>query len=334
MVQLSSGDFDCTRQTILLESMQGRHENVNDVTSMTADTDDYLLESRRRNSGNTQNMSETPNASQTYAPTYNKSTTSHSHVDCEEDRNVVSLNEMLVPRCQDFDTTICDLLQTATASPPVTRATLSELDLNWIMHNVSLRVDVNYDHDLHFMPIKGSGGEQKQRDAQIYWNALATELQIYQHDLSICSECLQSTNAPQKFRQRLPAMFEALKELLETLVPDRDHSLIAENLDIPLLMQEIRNGVLDIARLSRWAAELLKSHCAPMRDEWADQMALRMEEGVVNSDMNQLVEGLEKLFSFLEAMKLVQHTAPLFPFCANASFRMLPIIKFGRFDIL
>lgn len=103
-------------------------------------------------------------------------------------------------------------------------------------------------------------------------------------------------------------MFETLRELLETLVPDRDHAQIAENLDVPLLVQQVQKGVLDIARLSQWIAELLKGHCAPMRDEWADNMATKIEDGYTNFDMELIVEGLEKLFSFLEAMKLVRDT--------------------------
>ncbi len=212
---------------------------------------------------------------------------------------------MLAPGCEVVDPSTRDLLRTAPALPPVTRETLSELDLNWIMHNISLRVDVNYDHDLHFMPIKGPCGDQKRKDAQRYWRALATELCIYQHVLVGCQECQEMPAASrQAFVQRLPAMFRTLKDLLETLVPDRDHSNIEERLDIEFLMQQVRNGVLDIVGLSRWVAELLKSHCAPMRDEWADDMATEIATGVTKSNTDQVVQGLEKLFSFLEAMKL------------------------------
>ena len=215
---------------------------------------------------------------------------------------------MQIPFCQPFS---CESLQTAATRPPVTRSTLSELDLNWIMHNVSLRVDVNYDHDLHFMPIQGPSGEQKRQDAKKYWLALATEFQIYQHNLTDCDSCRHMEGrAPVTFKRRLPIMFETLRELLETLVPDRDHPKIVENLDTALLMQQVEKGVLDIVRLSQWIADLLKSHCAPMRDESADEMASKIEEGCTKSNMELIVDGLEKLFSFLEAMKLVRYTAP------------------------
>jgi hypothetical protein len=212
-------------------------------------------------------------------------------------------DEMLIPPCQRA---ICESLQAATTFPPVTRSTLSELDLNWIMHNVSLRVDVNYDHDLHFMPIQGPSGEQKQQDARKYWFALAREFQIYLHNLTECDSCQHMEGqAPATFKRRLPVMFETLRELLETLVPDRDHPKIFENLDTGLLMQQVEKGVLDIVRLSQWIADLLKNHCAPMRDELADEMASKIEEGCMKSSMELIVDGLEKLFRFLENMKLV-----------------------------
>jgi hypothetical protein len=216
---------------------------------------------------------------------------------------------MLIPFCQPSRSALCELLHTAATLPPVTRSTLRELDLNWIMHNISLRVDVNYDHDLHFMPIQGPDGELKRQDAKKYWLALATEFRIYQHNLTDCCSCERiGRGVSLVFRPRLPTMFRALRELLETLVPDRDHPQIAENLDIPLLIQQVEKGVLDIVRLSQWIAGLLKSHCAPMRDEWADEMASKIEEGCAKSNMELIVDGLEKLFSFLEAMKLVRHT--------------------------
>ena len=217
-----------------------------------------------------------------------------------------SPSEMFIPRCKDFEPNICHWLKTAMLSPPVTRTSLSELDLNWILHNISLRVDVNYDHDLHFMPIKGLHGEQKRLDAVAYWLALAAEFQIYQHNSTSCEQCQASNeHGLETFPQRLPKMFEKLKELLNILVPDKDHAGVAQCLDIPLLMQEVEKGALDIVHLSNWLASLLKSHCAPMRDQWADEMALTIEEGFVKADMGTLVGGLEKLFSFLEAMKLV-----------------------------
>jgi hypothetical protein len=265
------------------------------------------LKAERGPSGVLKKESERAHPNQNNAPPYNLSASTTEFEKGDLSGGAFHQDEMRTPFCQPFS---CESLQTAATRPPVTKSTLSELDLNWIMHNVSLRVDVNYDHDLHFMPIQGPSGEQKRQDAKEYWLALATELQIYQHNLTDCDSCRHMEGrAPVTFKRRLPIMFETLRELLETLVPDRDHPKIVENLDTALLMQQVEKGVLDIVRLSQWIADLLKSHCAPMRDESADEMASKIEEGSTKSDMDLIVDGLEKLFSFLEAMKLVRYTA-------------------------
>lgn len=198
------------------------------------------------------------------------------------------------------------LLQHATQQPPVTAKTLYELDLVCIMGNVNLRVDINFDHDLHFMPVKGKRGDQKKREAQMYWAALALELKIYTYTAQRPSSISQS--ATKLFWQRLPQMFEALKELLLTLIPEIESESIKHTLDVPLLMQQVEKGVLDIARLARWLANLLKNHCAPMRDTWAEDMVRKIEDGLSRQDTMAIVAGLEKLFSILEAMKLVSGT--------------------------
>ena len=78
-------------------------------------------------------------------------------------------------------------------------------------------------------------------------------------------------------------MFENLKELLALLVPDRDQDEVTENLDVSLLMQQIRHGVLDIVRLSAWLEGLLTSHCAAgvLRDQGKYGEAEQMYRQVV-----------------------------------------------------
>lgn len=213
---------------------------------------------------------------------------------------------MLIPFCPHVSEHQRLALINAMAHPPVTRASLTELDLTSIFCNISLRSDINFESDLHFMPIGGKRAEQKRKEAEEYWLALAAELQIHHHTRLECSPARGERHfACESFTPRLSQMFTDLRELLEILVPDRDHISIAENLDVPFLMQQVQNGVLDIPRLAKWLAFLLKSHCAPMRDEWADHMTQQVEEGARSSDMVLLVRGIEKLFSVLEAMKLV-----------------------------
>ncbi|KAI1908571.1 Protein SOSEKI 1 [Ophidiomyces ophidiicola] len=213
-----------------------------------------------------------------------------------------------VPSRMSLDERSLQLLQSAERLPPVTKGTLSELDLDHILRNINLRVDVNFDRDLHFRPVDGKKGQEKRRLAEGYWEAVALEISIYTYMGSPegrKDNDNSRTNEPQAyFEPRLPGMLETLKDVLWTLVPERDHMGIAENLDIPFIMQQVEKGVLDITGLFLWLAELLKSHCAPMRDQWADQMVNEIQGGFASMDMAKAVQGIKTLFCILEAMKL------------------------------
>jgi hypothetical protein len=243
--------------------------------------------------------------------THEHSSTAHGS-DCDISEATLP-PEMAMPSCSHFDEQMRNALRCAVPHPPVTTAALMELDLNWIFDNIYLRSDINFESDLHFIPVDGRRAEQKRKEAQAYWLALAAELLIHLHARLECppSHHIKSESTHETFAPRLKQMFADLRELLETLIPDRDHVSIAENLDVPFVMQQIENGVLDISRLANWLASLIKSHCAPMRDAWANQMTMQIEEGAQRGDVILLVKGIEKLFSVLEAMKLVSCSPPL-----------------------
>ncbi|KAL2013818.1 hypothetical protein VTN00DRAFT_1343 [Thermoascus crustaceus] len=215
---------------------------------------------------------------------------------------------VIVPDGLGLNRRSLNLLRFAKQQPPVTKRTLSELDLPRIMTNINLRMDANFDRDLHFKPdLDGEKGRKKRKEAAEYWEAMAIEIWIYafcaSKNLDISQE--QNRNCGQMaFAPRLPEMFETLQDVLKTLVPERDHPSVTQNLDVSLLMQQIRKGVLDLVGLSTWLAGLLKTHCAPMRDEWADQMVEQISSGFHAQDVGKIVEGLQMLFGILEAMKL------------------------------
>ncbi|KAL2833411.1 Tcp11-domain-containing protein [Aspergillus cavernicola] len=202
-----------------------------------------------------------------------------------------------------------NLLATANRYPPVTKGTLSELDLPCIMSNINLRMDANFDRDLHFKPdLDGEKGLKKRKDAADYWEAMAAEITIY----AFCASCdmgetaeddLQVHERP-NFEPRLPGLFETLQDVLKTLVPERDHPNVMQNLEVALLMQQIQKGVLDMIGIANWLAALLKTHCAPMRDEWADSMLEQIASGSQSQNATEIVRGLRTLFAILEAMKL------------------------------
>jgi hypothetical protein len=190
----------------------------------------------------------------------------------------------------------------ATLVPPITKHSLSELDISSIINNSKLRHDVNFDRELHFRPnLDGHKGQLKREAQRGYWEAVTAELQLYH------STCGPFTSDPEmnalrkNCQKRIPRMFETIKEILKHLVPERDQSSVEEHLDVPMVMQEIEKGVCDFVSIVGWLAQLLKRHCAPMRDEMVDCMVNRVRK----ADAASISAGLCELFGVLEAMKLV-----------------------------
>ncbi|KAL1797144.1 hypothetical protein ACET3X_003750 [Alternaria dauci] len=191
--------------------------------------------------------------------------------------------------------------------PPVTKQSLSELDIQSIITNIKLRHDVNFDRDLSFRPnVDGVKGQEKERVADKYWGALIAELVLYNrmfHATPPLSAIQVEAFTPYAQR-RIPILFQNVRDVLKSLVPDCDHSRVDEHLDVPMLMQAIERGVCDLSRLADWMAQLLKEHCAPMRDVLVDEMVVCTRQGEADRDLEKIVEGLRKLFGILEAMKL------------------------------
>lgn len=204
---------------------------------------------------------------------------------------------------------LAEAFQEASPTPPVTKQSLSELDIQSVITNIKLRHDVNFDRDLSFRPnLDGAKGQEKTRVASNYWTALVAELMLY--DKLYQGRPLQRLGQTSwqaithHAERRIPTMFHTIANVLKSLVPDRDHSRVDEHLDVPMLMQEIERGVCDLVRFAEWIAQLLKEHCAPMRDEWVDDMVKHTREGVTRNDPAMIVQGLRELLGILEAMKL------------------------------
>jgi len=184
--------------------------------------------------------------------------------------------------------------------PPVTKITLSELDVSKIIHNPKLRHDINFDPELHFRPnLDGEKGRRKQEKAQQFWDTLTEQLVQFVLDRE---GFLARYGASDDWC--LPSLLKAVKDIIETLVPQRDRELLNEGLNVELLMQQFNRGVADLEKLAAWLSGVLKLHCAPMRDEWVDEMYSELSNGNRNNDVHELVKGMRSLLSVLEAMKL------------------------------
>ena len=230
--------------------------------------------------------------------------------------SLYSLLEQL-PGLEDVD--LVDSYQRAALLPPITQDSLAELEVTRIVGNSKLRHDVNFDKELHFRPnLDGSRGKHKLHAADEYWKALVAELELYRAVgilLMQCQDAKQYTQRTQMMRAsqvRMPGMFETIKGILKTLVPVRDQAMIEERLDVPMIMQQISNGVFDLMDLGLWLATLLKAHCAPMRDDWVDQMVAQIRKGVEEGCQKRIVLSLRQTLGILEAMKLVSRRAKPF----------------------
>ncbi|KAJ1325080.1 T-complex protein 11 [Microdochium nivale] len=184
--------------------------------------------------------------------------------------------------------------------PPVTKGTLSELDVGKIVHNPKLHHDINFDPELHFRPnLDGEKGQKKQVRAQQFWLSLASQLRMFMTDRD---SFMALYGQGQDWC--LPMLLRSVKEIISTLVPARDRAQLEEGLNVPHIMQQFAHGMADLEKLASWLSGVLKSHCAPMRDEWVDEMYKQLTNGNRNNDVDELVKGMRSLLSVLEAMKL------------------------------
>lgn len=184
--------------------------------------------------------------------------------------------------------------------PPVTKATLSELDVTKIIHNPKLRHDINFDPELHFRPnLDGEKGRRKQEKANQFWTSLRAQLVLFVMD----REQFMREN-PNENEWCLPILLKAVKQIIQTLVPQRDRAFLDEGFNVELLMQQFNRGIADLEKVASWLSGVLKLHCAPMRDEWVDEMYNELSNGNRSNDMGELVKGMRSLLSVLEAMKL------------------------------
>lgn len=180
-------------------------------------------------------------------------------------------------------------------APPINLQCLKEIDLQEIVKNPQLRHDIIFDPLLQFRPnLDGERGIKKRQLADKYWNDVENEIYVY-------------SQRPDVFHYdntRLVPLFDTLREVLLTIVPQREAHVINNILDTELNVQELLKGSLIMSNLSEWLAQLFKHHCAPMRDAWVDKMSGKFKDAEKQSSLSKLIDGLRLVFQILEAMKL------------------------------
>lgn len=177
--------------------------------------------------------------------------------------------------------------------PPINLQSLKEIDLHEILKNPQLRHDILFDPQLQFRPnLDGERGKKKKNIIDKYWN-------------EIQKECKQFFTGQANVKVvKLPLLFNTLRDILISLLPNKDRAAVAEIMDHDLLVQQLNHGSFDFVSLARWLGEVFKSHCAPMRDSWVSDMTSKFEAAYTEGSVEKLVQGLRMIFSILEAMKL------------------------------
>lgn len=205
-------------------------------------------------------------------------------------------------------------LWSASLDPPVTKASLSELDIERFSLDARLRHNISIDRRVCFRPnIHKEVMEQKLARADEYWNALVLEFAIYitrsrmqRGDIPIMeSPWLSGSSKVHLAPFRILRMLQVIKEVSKSLVSDTEWTMIDLGLDEDLLLQELEKGVCNVSALIAWLGSLLKGSCSPMRDHEVDAMISKVQKGAEAEDARVIVQGLADLFGVLETMKLV-----------------------------
>lgn len=205
------------------------------------------------------------------------------------------------PPIQSYPTVAFSEMFDSELLPPVNVNSLREIELQEIIKNPQLRHDIVFDPQLQFRPnLDGERGRRKKMATELYWNSVVAECEA----LAAASTPAEASIIVDAPNSKLTILFITLRDILHSLLPARDREHVDSVLDPDLLIQRLRQCVLDFTSLAHWIAMVFKAHCAPMRDSWVDQMVARVEQGVASQSPQRIVEGLRMMFAILEAMKL------------------------------
>lgn len=109
------------------------------------------------------------------------------------------------------------------------------------------------------------------------------------------------------------------------------HQQVRTALDVPLLVQQIAHGVFNPAELFTVLGQVIKSHCAPMRDAAVEEMIATAREASTTvatsgetphrNHLEKTVLAIRQCFDLFELMKLVSNVSRI-------SFEPLHIVHF------
>ena len=203
------------------------------------------------------------------------------------------------------------LLKNAPYNPPVTPHLLGELDLSSISNHPDVRVEINFDPAASLAPTIGQGeGRCRQPEATSYWDSLSIEMAQYTMLRAYhCDANIQLSTTifdEDSFKPRLPTLLNVLRNIIITLTSGHRQECVKEVLDVPLRLQELRNGALDIRSLAVSVGCILKEEPSLLSIKRVHCMINMLEHKFVSQRLEEIIDGVKTVLDSLEAIKLVR----------------------------
>lgn len=166
-------------------------------------------------------------------------------------------------------------------TPYINRSHLKHLDTLNLERNMQIRHDLMIEEGYRAILPRLDLSEE---DEELYWNSIKIEVSELQ--------LVDVKDAP-----KLRALLSEIKEMMIELYPKCDVVIgeFSEFLeDTQFIVQQIKNGALDIHGFFQFLGNVMKKNCAPKRDSLVDAMMT-----------NQCpIEGLKSALKLIELMKL------------------------------
>lgn len=163
--------------------------------------------------------------------------------------------------------------------PPITKRSLSCLDFHIILDNTRLLHDIVVDGYVQFHPSHDKIVATHRREQErLFWQTLHNELETSSNPKK---RALLVENYGIKADWCFPRFLRVVREILVTLIRPSDHGIVEEGLNVDEIIEEYYKGDLDVAKIAEWLSDLLKTHCAPCRDETVDQMVGLLKQRLV-----------------------------------------------------
>lgn len=267
------------------------------------------------------------NQIQPSSSSYTSSVSTYSSVTVSKSKHMTYQDGLVSDNSHPSLVEIHDLgtFHSVSLEPPITTATLSQIEFDRLYKNLFMRHDINFDPNIQYRPIPiDRQGAVRMTEASSYWDALNMELiwcarvqscpRLYFSRKCNCTptvRCLRKEKSSLRTKLvRLPRMFEVIREILHSLLPKTEWLAIDERLDTSLLVQELENSACDYVSLGNWLANLLQRYYLSDGDYLISRMVSTIRDGVRGKDITGILSGLKQIFVILEAMKLVNIHQP------------------------